>query len=370
MLSEVLSALKELRSELQDQLARQPEYRALLILDRATSQLGDVVAPIDLDGPAASQIPPADQPQATTPTPPAPGRLTIVRNAALPLAPARDRGDDAQRATRANPSAPARLAQAPRAQAGGGRVPPPFRPPDTMTDARRWTSDGALPPAAAANPFAGVAQHTSATIAEFRAAALADGAQLAQAHARRHANLAAAPMIVVNGLADPEAPTAPAAATHQGAPAASAIDEPPAELAAAPIPTAADAENALFAGPPEKTLLDRTAAPPAPATIAFGPTATSDESTAALQEAARAGASGLSADRYETAGDAHDLEDEDRAERVAPAEAEASADAAEVDGFDRTLAEAAKVASSPAKATAPRRYLPILSAQRIVPGRR
>ena len=242
MLSEVLSALKELRSQLQDQLARQPEYRALLILDRATSQLGDVVAPpLECDRPAVAEIPPANQPRVTIPIAPSPGRLTVVRNAA----PARDRGDGAQRATPADPSAPARLAEAPRAQAGGAGVPPPFRPPDTMTDARRRTSDAALPPPAAANPFAGVAQHTSATIAEFRTAAAADGAQLRQANARRHANLA----------------TAPTAATDQVAQRHPPSTRRPPSWRAAPTATAAEA-NAPVRRPPEKTLQDRAAVAP------------------------------------------------------------------------------------------------------------
>lgn len=42
MLSDVLAALQEVKSQLQDQLALQPGYRALLILDRAASQLGAV----------------------------------------------------------------------------------------------------------------------------------------------------------------------------------------------------------------------------------------------------------------------------------------------------------------------------------------
>jgi hypothetical protein len=43
MLSDVLAALQEVKSQLQDQLALQPGYQALLILDRATSQLGAVL---------------------------------------------------------------------------------------------------------------------------------------------------------------------------------------------------------------------------------------------------------------------------------------------------------------------------------------
>jgi hypothetical protein len=56
MLSQVLTSLQEVKSQLQNQLAQQPEYRALLILDKAVSQLGDVFTPVKSyleDAPAA-----------------------------------------------------------------------------------------------------------------------------------------------------------------------------------------------------------------------------------------------------------------------------------------------------------------------------
>ncbi|WP_158814572.1 hypothetical protein [Methylocapsa sp. S129] len=47
MLSEVLTSLKEVKLQLQRQLAQQPEYRALLVVDRAAAQLAEILGPQD-----------------------------------------------------------------------------------------------------------------------------------------------------------------------------------------------------------------------------------------------------------------------------------------------------------------------------------
>lgn len=49
MLSEALTSLEEVKSRLQESLRQQPEYRALLVIDQATSQLAEVFGPADLD---------------------------------------------------------------------------------------------------------------------------------------------------------------------------------------------------------------------------------------------------------------------------------------------------------------------------------
>jgi hypothetical protein len=47
MLSKVLNSLKETRSNLQRQLAQRPEYRALLIIEKAAEQLSQTLDPLN-----------------------------------------------------------------------------------------------------------------------------------------------------------------------------------------------------------------------------------------------------------------------------------------------------------------------------------
>jgi hypothetical protein len=47
MLSEVLNSLKETKSNLQRQLAQRPEYRALLIIEKAAEQLSQALDPLN-----------------------------------------------------------------------------------------------------------------------------------------------------------------------------------------------------------------------------------------------------------------------------------------------------------------------------------
>ena len=79
MLPEVLSSLNEVKARLQERLLQQPEYPALLIVDKAAQQLDGVLtllqpqtAPTDRpeEGPAAAPLKPAaaaEPPSAATP---------------------------------------------------------------------------------------------------------------------------------------------------------------------------------------------------------------------------------------------------------------------------------------------------------------
>ena len=89
MLSEVLSALKGLKAELQERLAQQPEYRALLILDRATSQLGDTLSRGDERAPSGLGSPEQADAAAPRSSARAAGPLVVVHDAAIDIA----RGD-------------------------------------------------------------------------------------------------------------------------------------------------------------------------------------------------------------------------------------------------------------------------------------
>lgn len=61
MLPETLNALHEAKLELQRQLARRPEYRALLIVDKAASELVEVLSPSDPPLAASPEIDAGDQ---------------------------------------------------------------------------------------------------------------------------------------------------------------------------------------------------------------------------------------------------------------------------------------------------------------------
>lgn len=54
MLSEMLASLREVKSQLQHQLARQPEFRALLILEKAALQISEALARVE-STPSAAQ---------------------------------------------------------------------------------------------------------------------------------------------------------------------------------------------------------------------------------------------------------------------------------------------------------------------------
>jgi hypothetical protein len=345
MLSEVLSALKDLKSELQERLAQQPEYRALLILDRATSQLNDVLAPGREGSLASSENPPAAKPLATPPAPTAAGRLAIVRNAAPYIAHANTPANGAEPSAHAAPRAlwPV-MDSPPPSPAAGGAVVPPFRPPDAMPEPLQEDLDGPLPPTVIANEPERVAP---STIADFLIIAPPNSAQDSVAETAA----APAPVVAANDVADSAAPPPTEAISGMAVLYKSAGELPdaaPYEDGAAATPTPIAPERAEYeATAPNLAMLEDR-----PAT----PTATSSGLTAAL---------------YESTGDAPDLEPEDRVAfaPVRPAVAEDQTEPA-VDAFEQTLAEAAKITPPPAKPPAPRSYLPILAAQRLAQSRK
>jgi hypothetical protein len=87
MVSEALNSLTEAKLQLQRQLAQRQEYRALLIVDKATRQIAEILDPLDqpivpLQSPAEEQ--------------PAPAMLAVVmKDAAAEAAPREDRAGEA-----------------------------------------------------------------------------------------------------------------------------------------------------------------------------------------------------------------------------------------------------------------------------------
>lgn len=365
MLSEVMTALKELKSELQDQLAQQPEYRALLVLDRAASQLGDVLTPANPQAFVRREHPPRDEPRATpAATNPAElfgGALNGVSDAVQ----SEDRLVDAPGPISAAVNDLARIVETPHAAAEDVReVAPPYRPPDAAADVVHRSSDIALSAALAANELAGAADTAPLTTRNLWTVAATYGLPpAARANAHPEPRITPAP-VVANAPADAAAAPAPRAnisglaALYQSAGEASGVIGVSEESGAeAQIPTAP-----AIAEPAPKPL---NLVAPLPR----------------LAEANAPAPSGLTAALYESTGDAPDLEQlDDRAADPAamrPA-AEDLAAAAAMDAFDQTLALAAKAAAEASKpaapaaktSTPPRSYLPIIAAQRLIQARR
>jgi hypothetical protein len=356
MLPEVLNALKELKAELQNQLAQQPEYRALLILDKATSQLGDVLTPFgDRREDVAAQ--PPDEPHPPPPVPEIADRLDAGRDAPPEVAfPERD----VLLADPASPAAPGALAGVADASPPSlavEAVAPPYRPPD----ARRLDTDAALesptatiaPAVAVDEPWVGIGDSCVT-------APPPNDLLSIPPDVRRPANIATAPMAVIaNDFTELVAARTAAsvisgmAALYRSAGEASGIAIAEESLAEAPMPATAAAPTAAAS---------QTDIPARPVE-AFAPNAPSSGLTAAL---------------YESAGDAPDLvQPEDRVAEASMATAEDPAHAA-MAAFNLTLAEAAKAAAEAAakaaapqgRPAAPRNYLPIITAQRLAQGRR
>jgi hypothetical protein len=335
MLSDVLAALQEVKSQLQDQLALQPGYRALLILDRAASQLGAV---FDRESEAFffseyARVQSSDPLDAADPVGPS-GNLgePAARDGSFAFKEKEDRDDAGS-----NPDDPE--------TAHIAAVLPLYRPAATVDLQRRCSSkksgapdseiapDGAAAIASTAVPPFGFPPIEPEFDPPERRSAVADPAPSAAAPAAR-------PKWEISGMA--------------------ALYESASEAAEVPGPEAGGAAQAVAIAEPTADALakldsrDRIAeAPP-------------------LEEQP----GGLTAALYESTGDAPDLEaTEERPEAMPSPEGQEDAAA---DAFVQTLADAAKkvavpVATAPApaeKPVAPRNYLPIIAAQRLIQSRR
>lgn len=345
MLSDVLAALHEVKSQLQDRLARQPEYRALLAVDRAALQLAAV---FDCDpetfafsesrwaaeAPSTSEPGVAggakrsgwfDDPAMKTPGPSGErGRTADAersrRSTAKGVAPRDEPADSPPEAIDGAPACPEQPIPAnDMAAAPDSSLPPPYvvAPPISVVASARGAERA----------------HDRASVPTIRTVVITDAPKL---------------MVEISGMGaiyELAGEVAERRATEDGG-------APRQTSAPAPVAIAGPTANAL-------SRLDRD----------------SDEPGAA------AGAGGLTTALYESTGDAPDL-DPPEERQMASAAQDVAQDEAAGDGapalFDQTLAAAAKLASAPAartaspgaKPTPPRSYLPIIAAQRLIQSRR
>jgi len=113
MLSEVLTSLHEVKSRLQERLLQQPEYPALLIVDKAAFQLGEVLTLLRPQPARLAENRAADAPVAATAAVDDPAQAAHAR-----------RGED--------PNADAPVAMAAAADQPAGAAEPCFEPAKTV----------------------------------------------------------------------------------------------------------------------------------------------------------------------------------------------------------------------------------------------
>jgi hypothetical protein len=403
MLSEIVSALKGLKVELQEQLAQQPEYRALLILDRATSQLGDALTLGDERGSLGSQSPAQAEAAEPRPSVRGAGRLVVVHDAAIDIT----RGEpmiggappahlDAQPQTPPTPP--------PAAKDAAGALP---ARPATIADfriaapeARAQDGDSANAPANRA--FAeyivdSAAAPTAAEIVSLMAAAcelteeplgaLSNGEGAAtSADAVGDQDPPRAPINLISvdeiddsrGAASQSETISGLAALYASASELSDAEREDSVEATHPPIAAEDARRASAPASlaPAEDVVDTAPAPTPAATIsgfaaAYGSSEETFEAEEEVAASSTTASAGLTATLYESTGDAPELESDVLGPAHAPA-VEAPVETA-IEAFNRTLAEAAEAAklSQPsAKAASTRGFLPVFTAQRLAQSRK
>ena len=355
MLSEALTSLEDVKSQLQQTLLQQPEYRALLVIDQAMSQLAQFLGPFD-PGAAISlenRAKAAAAPNAAAIE--APERSYPPTRSALDIAPPQDSVaaasiDSAVPARAPSPPIPAAV-RSQRAADGAPSTPAIFRMAAVLRELAGVTLEAAdaadrdapAPVAArealnqpgAADPDAGRSRNNPTDAGD------------AAADERTSARQTPTPDAAVAGLP---------AGSHESAGGA----------AEAPVSGMGALYMSIGDGLDDAPSEERTAQALSPAAAAF------DEFAGESPRAEPAPISGMAATLYETTGDAPDVALGEDSGADVPIEAALVADepVRAPSGIERMIAKTTQAAGSPAKTPAPRTYLPYIAAQRLVQSRR
>jgi hypothetical protein len=364
MLWEALTSLNEVKSRLQESLLQQPEYRALLVIDHATSQLAEVLG--SSGSPGAEPLAPraADAQAAVIVKSP-------VRDEPVEAAPNVARSRDRVGTVPAAADFEDRIAEA--------LILPTAATEEFVDAARAAPTPAVLRMVAAQREFAGassdiarpaerVARTSAWTIMTLNEPGATDEPPPDAGGEERPASAAETP-IEVAGLAAADelagdAPTAPSgqqAAVASTTFATAAPTEAFAEVAETPVSGMAalymSIGEASDVAPPD----DRPAEAAPAASSAFARQA---ESSPALA------VSSMAAAFYESVGDVSDaaLADEDFGDAPVPPPAAANEPGRAPSGIDLFLSKAAQAAPA-AKAPTPRNYLPFIAAKRLIQSR-
>jgi hypothetical protein len=355
MLSEALTSLEDVKSRLQQNLLQQPEYRALLVIDQAMSQLTAFLGPFD---PAVATRPEsrADVVAASSPA--------IVAAPESSNRPARDALDIVQ-------------ARDGVANATAQPVVPAREPPPAVSTAAR--SERATPPAPSTPAIfrmAAVLRELAGVTLEAADAADRDApAPAMEAPGEpREADLTSRRSM--NYSPDTELPD-PAVADERTGPG----QMPGSEAAAVRPPAVSQDSDGGAAEPPVssmgalyRAIGDGLDDAPSEDRGAQG-LATGAWDEFAVRESTPAEpvpVSGMAATLYETTGDAPDVALAEDGVADAPAEPAFAADppTRAPSGMERMIAKAAQAVAPVPSAPAPRSFLPYIAAQRLVQSRR
>jgi hypothetical protein len=358
MLSEALTSLEDVKSRLQQDLLQQPEYRALLVVDHAVSQLVAFLGPFDSDSaarlenraeaPAAAKAAVAEAPE------PAP-----VRARAEDIGPSQESVAQASTDPAAPSPEPSPVVSAvdrpERVMEGPAPTPAIFRMAAVLRELAGLTLEAAdaadrnapapvpateaFPEPGEANPGFERSVDCSADAEGSEAAGADEWAISRQTLTPDAASVGwrAEPYESFGGAADP------------------------------PVSGIGDLYMAIGDGSNDAPSEDRMAQPACRAAAAFEEFA---DGEAPFAEPAPI--SGMAAILYETAGDAPDaaLADDGGADPLAVTAVAPDAPVRAPSGIEKMIAKATQAVAPGANAPAPRSYLPYIAAQRLVQSRR
>lgn len=358
MLSEALTSLEDVKSRLRQNLLQQPEYRALLVVDEAASQLAELLRPFNAGSAARFE---------TCAEAPAKPTVAAAPEPAPPTARATDvgRSQDSVAHMSADPAVASRepsLAVAAVIQ------------PERVTEAPASTP-AIFRMAAVLRELAGLTLE-AADAADRNAPAPVAAMETFNEPAEANPSLERS----VDCSADIERPEAaganePTTSRQTLTPDAASVVRPagPYESFGGAVDPPVSGMGALYAsigdGSNDAPSEDRVAQPASLANAAFDEFA--DREAPFVDPAP---VSGMAAILYETAGDAPDaaLAEDGGANADPPTATAIAADATAraPSGIERMIAKATQVVAPAPNAPAPRSYLPYIAAQRLVQSRR
>jgi hypothetical protein len=353
MLSEALTSLEDVKSRLQQNLLQQPEYRALLVIDQAMSQLTAFLGPFDPDV-AARPESRADVVAASNPAiVAAPESSNRPTRDALDILQTRDGGASAT----AQPVVPAR------------------EPPLAVSTAAR--SERGTPPASSTPAIfrmAAVLRELAGVTLEAADAADRDAPAMEAHNEPREADRAF--QRSMNYSRDAERLDSAVADERTGP-----RQMPGSEAGATPPPAASHDSDGGSAEPPVSnmgalymTIDDGLDDAPSEDRGTQGSAAGGWGEFAGREStpAEPVPISGMAATLYETTGDAPDVALAEEGGADAPVEPTFVADppARAPSGMERMIAKAAQAVAPAANTPAPRSFLPYIAAQRLVQSRR